>query len=78
MDDEPRFDQKVKGFPGLLETDSVGGPQDQDVVQVKNGPDSLGTQDGLEKSCGLGVASGVSRLISWRGGDSRTFGRRFR
>jgi hypothetical protein len=33
--------QEVEGFHGVLETDGICGPQNQDVVYVEDGPNSL-------------------------------------
>jgi hypothetical protein len=43
VDDEARTDQEVdvEGFHGVLETDGICWPQNQDVVYAEDGPDSL-------------------------------------
>lgn len=41
MDDEARTDQEVEGYHDVLETDGIRGPNNEDVVYVKDGPDSL-------------------------------------
>jgi hypothetical protein len=41
VDDEACSDQEVKGFQDILETDGVSRAQNQDVVNVENGPDAF-------------------------------------
>jgi hypothetical protein len=41
VDDEACSNQEVKGFHGVLETNGVSRAQNQDVIDVENGPDAF-------------------------------------
>ena len=51
VDDETHLSKKLEGCRQMRETILLGGPQNEDVVQIEDQPNSPRVEEGLQRLC---------------------------